>query len=434
MKLKGKNVVIYGAGISGLSAYELVKDKGARAAVIYDDDPMKPHATSSVGVFAAADVIVLSPGVTSDKDFLLDAKLENKVIISELELASRFCMAEQIAVTGTNGKTTTTLLIDHIFKCAHLISHAVGNIGVAFSAIADKLDATEIAVVEASSFQLESAIDYAPDYAVMLNITPDHLERHGTMEKYAAAKANIFLKQSECDTVVYNADDEYIKKLVPLMVAKKVPFSLSEPVDGAYISSGLICFKGKPVVELEDVDFSGRELENVLAATAVAISHGVNPYTVASAIISFKRPDFRRKVTADVDGIKIFNDSKATNVYSTLSGVEGMTGDTILILGGAKRCENFTELFEKLDAKVKYIVVTGDNAEDIYSAAKADGFDNICIASDLTQAATIALAEARNEGAPNVLFSPSSKSFDRYTSYVERGRVFDAVIEKLVKR
>jgi UDP-N-acetylmuramoylalanine--D-glutamate ligase len=434
MKLKGKNVVIYGAGISGMSAYELVKEKGARAAVIYDDDPAKPHATSSVGVFDAADVIVLSPGVASEKDFLLDAKLENKVIISEMELASRFCMAEQIAVTGTNGKTTTTLLIDHIFKCAHLISHAVGNIGVAFSAIADKLDATEIAVVEVSSFQLESAIDFAPDYAVILNVTPDHLERHGTMERYATAKANIFLKQSECDVIVYNDDDEYIQKMVPLMVAKRVPFSVSRPVDGAYISSGLICFKGKPVVELEDIDFSGRELENVLAATAVCMSHGVNAYTVASALISFKRPDFRRKVSAVIDGVSFFNDSKATNVYSTLSGAESMDGDTVLILGGAKRCENFNELFEKLGSNIKYIVVTGENAEDIYSCAKAAEFQNICIADDLKQATDVAFAQAKADGIKNILFSPSSKSFDRYSSYAERGRAFDATVAQLKRR
>lgn len=173
MKLVGRNVVVYGAGASGISAYELLREKGARA-IIYDDDPTRERATSSIGVFKDADLIVLSPGVNPDKDFLLDARLENKTVTSELNLASSVCVAEQIAITGTNGKTTTTLLIDHILKRAGIHSHAVGNIGVPFSSIADKLDATETAVIEASSYQLENSAGFSPDIAVLLNIKPDH--------------------------------------------------------------------------------------------------------------------------------------------------------------------------------------------------------------------------------------------------------------------
>lgn len=164
------------------------------------------------------------------------------------------------------------MLIDHILKRAGLHSHAVGNIGVPFCSIADKLDATETAVIEASSFQLENSPDFAPDIAVLLNIAPDHLSRHKTMQNYINAKANIFRSQSEQDIAVYNADDEYIRELIPQINAKKVPFSIEhiEP-DGAYLSSGFACYKGRPIVALEDIDFKGKEIQNVLASIAVCM-------------------------------------------------------------------------------------------------------------------------------------------------------------------
>ena len=180
MNLTGKTVVVYGAGVSGISAAQLVRDMGGRA-VIYDDNPKKSHSTSNTAVFRDCDIVVTSPGVRSDNELLLEARLAGKQVIGELEFASLFCAAEQIAVTGTNGKTTAVMLIDRI------LSHVVGNIGTAFSAVADKLDAMETAVIEASSFQLEGMRFFAPDIAVMLNITPDHLDRHGSMERYIRA-------------------------------------------------------------------------------------------------------------------------------------------------------------------------------------------------------------------------------------------------------
>ncbi len=433
MNLFSQNVVIYGAGISGLSAYELVKEKGGRA-IIYDDNPNSPHATNSKSVFNDADLIVLSPGVKGDKDFLLDAKLENKKIISELELASNFCQAQQIAITGTNGKTTTTMLINHILKFAYKRSYAVGNIGVAFSAVADRLDAMETAVIECSSFQLESATTFAPDIAVLLNITDDHLERHKTMEKYISAKANVFLRQSATDKVVYNADDENIKRLVPYMKAEKIPFSMSHPVDGAYISTNFLCYKGEPVIELCDIDFKGKELENALAAVAVCMSENVSSFTVASALSNFARPEFRRAVTAEILGIKIYNDSKATNIGATLSAIESIDGDTVLMLGGKAGVENFDQLFSKLDKKVVAVSVVGDNANEIVASANRNGFCNIEMYDELTEAFEKSIETAKVFSAQNILFSPSSKSFDRYTSYAERGRHFDAIVQKYISK
>lgn len=429
MDVIGKNVVVYGAGVSGIAAYMLATDLGAKA-IIYDDDPSATRATNSIGVFSGADVIVLSPGVSAGKDFLFDAKLENKVVISELELASSITKAQQIAITGTNGKTTTTRLVDAIFKAAGRSSRAVGNIGVAFSTIADKLTNDDIAVIEASSFQLEGCVSFAPHVAVLLNITPDHLERHGCMQKYIDAKSKIFAKQKEDDFFVYNADDDRICGLLDRIVAKKVPFCLTHPdTRGAYISSGFVCFKGAPIVPLDEISFKGRELENVLAAVSVAMIYGISPYAISKAIAGFKPDKYRRELIAEVDGIKVFNDSKATNVYSCLSGCEAMDGDFVLILGGARREENFDELFDVLPMTAMHIVVCGENKREIFASACEYGYDSIEYSDDLASAYALALKYAQERGCKNVLFSPASKSFDRYKNYVERGEAFDAVVK-----
>lgn len=431
MDLLGKNVVVYGAGKSGLAAYELARERGA-SVIIYDDDPSAARATNSVGVFGDADVIVLSPGVNSQKDFIVDAILEGKKVISELQLASDVCLAEQIMVTGTNGKTTTTMLIDAIFKRAGKRSYAVGNIGAPFSSIADRLDATEIAVVEASSFQLESSLNLSPDTAVILNVAPDHLERHGTMQKYIEAKSNIFLRQSSQDVVVYNDDDDEIRALVPRMTAKKVPFSLTHPVKGgAYISSDFICFDSRPVVHIDDIDMRGRELENVLAAVAVASEHGISPFTIGAAVTEFSRPAFRRQLVGSKDGIDVYNDSKATNVSSCISACESLSGGIALILGGARREENFDMLFAALPAGVKAVFASGENADDIVKAAKKANFADITKCASISAALDGAMSKAREYGLKNVLFSPASKSFDMFDNYVERGKHFDNVCREL---
>ena len=307
----------------------------------------------------------------------------------------------------------------------------MGNIGAAFSSVADRLDATDIAVIEASSFQLESTRDFAPDIAVMLNITPDHLDRHGDKERYIGAKANIFLRQSESDIAVYNADDENVLSLLPVIRAQKVPFSVSHPVDGAYLSSGFLCFRGRPVADVAELDLAGRELEDALASVAAAVSAGVSAYTAASALATFKRPEFRRSACGRIDGVAVFNDSKSTNVYAAVSAAESMTGDTVIILGGADRGEDFSELFDMLPPTVKGAVATGENAEKILAAAREAGVYAVRGGADIAEACADALNVAKELGCENVLFSPASKSYDAYGSFVERGRAFDAAFSRL---
>lgn len=428
MSFIGKKIVVYGAGASGLSASQLLREKGAIVA-LYDDDP-RANATSDASVFDDADMIVLSPGVRASMPHLLAARLEGKPVVGELELASSLCVAEQIAVTGTNGKTTTTMMINGMFRRAGISSHAVGNIGNPFCAIADRLDENEIAVIEASSFQLETCENFSPDTAVLLNITPDHLDRHGSMQQYAALKSKIFLRQSEADTVIYNADDEVISDLVPLMTAKRVPFSASGRVKGAYISSGMIFFDGKLIMPVDYTDMRGRELENVLATVAVGMTHGLSPYAISAAIQEFSRPAFRRQTIGEIDGIKVINDSKATNIYACISAVEATEGDIVLILGGSDMGEDFDELFDRLPQRVRAICVTGENEDGIVLSARGR-VDCVRRYADLKSALMGAVAVAKAVGADNILFSPASKSFDRYKNYEERGRSFDRAFAEL---
>lgn len=432
MRFALKNAVVYGAGISGISAYELLREKGAKA-IIYDDDPTKKRATSSKGVFDGADMIILSPGVNPTRDFLFDARLENVLVISELELASRLCVAEQIAITGTNGKTTTTMLVDHVLRRAGIHSHAVGNIGVAFSAIADKLDATETAVIEASSYQLENCPAFAPDIAVLLNVKPDHISRHKSLENYLRAKCNIFLHQGEGDYIVFNDDDEIVKGAVDCAISKKVPFSKSKVVmDGAYISSGFVCFRGKPIVALDEIDFKGDELDDVLACVCVCSLKGVSAFTLASAITDFARPKYRRQLVRIVDGISIYNDSKSTNVSACLSACE-CVGECALMLGGESGSENFDDLFSNLPDNVKAVVAHGENANIIADCAKKY---SICVDVENTLEGALAKAfeQAKSQGCQSVLFSPASKSFDLYSSFEERGKCFDEQVMALARK
>ena len=264
----------------------------------------------------------------------------------------------------------------------------------------------------------------------MLNITPDHLERHGTMQKYVAAKSKIFARQTEHDIFVYNADDDKIRGLLGGVVAEKVPFSIIKPErEGAYISSGFACFTGEPIVALDELRFKGRELENVLAAIATTMSLGVSPYAISKAASSFNPDAYRRQLVKNEDGISVFNDSKATNVYSCLSACEAMDGDFVLIVGGARREEKFDELFAQIPTTLKHIVVCGENKTEILSSAYEAGFESIEVAVDLRRAYSSAYAFAKVHHAQNILFSPASKSFDSYKNYEERGRAFDDVVK-----
>lgn len=462
MNLLGKRTVIYGDGISGKAALNLAKRLGADVK-IYDD---LKEGLNDKSVLSDAELIILSPGVDMKKPEVCEAVLRGIPVVSELEFASSNCRAEEIAVTGTNGKTTTTKLIEHIFNKAGKNAVAVGNVGTAYSSVVSDLTENDIAVIEASSFQLETCRKFSPDTAVILNVLPDHLERHGSMDEYIKAKANISNHQGEQDFVVFNADDEIASKIANDSFAKKVPFSLTQDLNdlytscsqchseecndeescsdnnsqyypsqatkwAAYVHDGKIYFAGQEIISLNDVDMKGDELQNALASVAVAMLHDISEFTVREAIKDFVRPDYRRKYVGSIAGVKFYNDSKATNVSACLSACRSMDGGTVLMLGGAKREEDFNALFDNLPRCIKWITVAGDNAKDILSAASKANFENVCLFDNLKDELSAAYGIAKSAKLNNVLFSPSSKSFDRYSSYGERGKDFDLTFTAL---
>ena len=251
------------------------------------------------------------------------------------------------------------------------------------------------------------------------------------MRNYQNAKANIFRYQSESDKLVYNADDERVCEMVQEAISEKIPFSTKKVVpNGAYISSGFACYKGQPIVALEDVDFAGDELQNVLATVAVCMEKGISAFCTASAITDFAKPKYRRTLSAIVNGVKIYNDSKATNVSACTSAL-GCVGECALILGGQLGSEDFDPFFENLPSNVKYIATVGENADEILHSARKVGYKNIDRYGDLQSALDGAYDEAVKSGADTVLFSPASKSFDEYESYAERGKKFDECVVKL---
>ncbi|MDD4839089.1 MAG: UDP-N-acetylmuramoyl-L-alanine--D-glutamate ligase [Clostridia bacterium] len=430
MNIKGKNVLVYGLGKSGRSALNLLAHKEANC-FAFDDDYEKRALLRNnekwESDFSNVDIVVLSPSISGYRPEIMDLRLLGKQVISEIELGYQFCDAELIAVSGTNGKTTTTMLIDEVLRAGANHSVAVGNIGTPFCELCDGLKTYETAVVEVSSFQLEAINKFSPDIAVLLNITPDHLDRHKSFEDYIATKARLFENQTECDIAVLNMDDENVAKLKNQIIAKIVPFSLTKKVDGVYIENGYVRYFDTPVLCAEELQFKGRELENVLATVAVAMEKHIHPFVIACAMKRFKRPEHRLQFVRCAGEKKYINDSKATNIDATLCACTTMTNSTLLVLGGQDKDDDFRTLFENLPKNITRIFVTGENAKDIEHSGKYIGFQNITVFDSLEECVLNTVGAEEQ----TVLFSPASKSFDRYKNYAERGKHFCQLVENL---
>lgn len=430
MNIKGKNVLVYGLGKSGRSALDLCKRQGANCLAFDNDLTKRANLNENEkweSDFSLADVIVLSPGIPATSSEIMDIRLLGKQVISEIELGYQFCNTEIIAVSGTNGKTTTTMLIDEVLRAGAIHTVAVGNIGTPFCDVCDRLKPYETAVVEVSSFQLETVNEFVPDVAVLLNIAPDHLDRHNCFEDYIATKAKLFANQSDCDLAVINDDDEHIAKLKPQIKAKIVPFSLTKKVDGVYIENGYVRYFDKPVLCADELQFKGLEMENVLAMVAVAMGKNIHPFVIACALKKFIKPEHRIQFVRFAGGKKYINDSKATNINATLCACGTTSNNTLLILGGQEKDDDFRLLFENLPKTITRIFVTGENAKSIEHTAKVMGFRNISVFETLEESVQSSVSSEEQ----TVLFSPASKSFDRYKNYAERGKHFAKLVGEL---
>jgi len=424
-----------------------------------------PHSTLLISNY---DLIVASPSVPLSHEIYRLAHEHGVEIYGEVELGARLFDGLLIGVTGTNGKTTVTRLIGNILSRAGIPALVCGNIGVSFAeavvegaevkgqglgakkepvgarhalpqkeVLAQDLgqgtpchygNGFSTAVVELSSFQLESIVTLKPDIAVITNITPDHLDRHGTFESYAAAKLNIVKNQTAADTLILSGDDISVDVLAGFCPASDVLYtSVRGKVRGAYLHDGTLYYMGEPVVKRSEICLKGdHNIANCLFAICAAKLRGVPNHIVAEVLAEFEPDDHRIKFVGCVDGKNYFNDSKGTNIGATLAAARAMNGATALILGGKDKGYEFDGLFANLPAFVAYIIALGETSGKICAAARRAGFSDIQTAPSLESAVKAAAAT----NAQNILLSPACSSFDIFAGYEERGRAFEEIVRQ----
>jgi UDP-N-acetylmuramoylalanine--D-glutamate ligase len=384
--------------------------------------------------FLAQDLIVPSPGVPADDPFLVLARSKGITVWSEIELAYRFLEGKLIGITGSNGKTTTTTLVHHILKAGAMRAYLAGNVGTPLISEVEKMDAGSVAVAELSSFQLELIDKFRPNIGALLNLTPDHLDRHKTMEAYAAAKARIFANQTELDAAILNADDPASAKYAP-----KKPqvfwFSRKKHVmQGACLQGEEIVVahhgKAEPVMKAAEIPLAGaHNVENVLAAVIIARLAGVDSATIAKAVKSFAGVEHRLEFVADIRGVRYYNDSKATNVDATLKALDAFPGRILVILGGKDKGSDYTVLQKPLRERAILALLIGAAADKIEK--QIAGSVAIERAGTLERAVEAATLAAR--AGDVVLLAPACASFDQFENYEQRGRVFKELVRGLEK-
>ncbi len=435
MYLKRDRFLVVGISKSGIGVTRFLLSRGAKC-YVYDDgntDKLTQDCNlleqegavwvNKIEVFdllSEIDVVVLSPGVAIDHDIPVKARKLSKRIIGELELAYTFCNSPIIAVTGTNGKTTTCTMIDGVLKSAKHNTVLCGNIGNPFISVVDKLTEEDVLVVETSSFQLETVNSFAPHVAVITNVTPDHLSRHYNMENYLFIKSRILKNLQESEYAVLSYDDPLVVKLAEKTKARVLFFSAKAQVNGSYVEDGKIYYKGKAVVSVDDLPIKGEHnILNFLATVCVAKIMGLSDEDIVNGVKSFKGVRHRIQFVATVEGVDYVNDSKATNIDATCKAIEGCSKPTVLILGGKDKGIAFDKLFEKIKtSKVKAVIATGDSRYRLLDGARAVGYQKISVTDDFYTAVDLARLIAREGDC--VLLSPACSSYDRFSDFVHR--------------
>lgn len=449
--LKGKNILVVGFGRSGIAAIDTLSNCGAELSlqdskkeedileenkVFLDEKNVTCYFGKAPKNMASFDLVVLSPGVPLDVSFVKEAADAGVEIIGELELAYRCGLGKYIAITGTNGKTTTTTLVGEIVKNAGMDTRVVGNIGS--PVITEAVKATEDTwlVTEASSFQLETTETFQPVVSAILNLTPDHMDRHKTMENYGKAKAMIAANQTNEQYMVVNFDDKECLNLAKRTNAKVVPFSRLETLKfGSFVKDDKIVVvnEDEKLVEICGVDElkipGGHNLENALAAVAISYFAGIGVDVIADTLRTFKGVEHRLEFVKEVNGIRFVNDSKGTNTDAAIKAIEAMSTPIVLIAGGYDKNASFDEFVDSFGDKVKYVVLLGKTAGKIKAAAEKKNFKNTIIVKDMK--ACVDEAYRLAETGDTVLLSPACASWDMYNSFEERGRDFKNCVEGL---
>jgi len=448
LEVTGRRVVVAGAARSGLAAAKLLAGRGAKVTVS-DVRPEVPEAQALRGTgvtfefgghladtFAAADLVVVSPGVPTTQPAIRVARAAGVPVVSELELASRWLRGRLIAVTGTKGKSTTTVLVGRMLEAGGFRVAVGGNIGVPLSAQVAASTPDTVHVVEASSFQLEQIDQFHPWIAVMLNFSPDHLDRHATVDEYAAAKARVFENQDERDWAVINADDPTVLELASRGRARRRPFSRRTTLPaGTTLESGWIVDRWNDVatrlVPVSAIRLLGPHLvDDVMAAATVGAIAGVAPAALTGAVEGFSGLEHAMELVAEVGGVRFVNDSKATNVESALRSIESFEHGLVPIIGGRFKGGDLERLRAPLAARAKGVVAIGEAAARV--AAALEGAVAVRQATTLGEAVDAAYAMARPSGI--VLLAPACASFDMFSDYAERGRQFKQAVDRIGRR
>lgn len=433
-------VLVYGLGESGKGAMKLAAELGNEVACYADDLSMevpigvedRRNVSNLEELFIDIDLLIISPSVESNAQPLQFAKSLNITIKSEIQYASDNCKAGIIAITGTNGKTTTTRLIEKLFNYAGISAYALGNIGVSYASKAKLLTESDVAVLEMSSFQLEQLDNFKPKFAILLNITPDHLERHKNMANYINAKKRIFKWQDSGDYAILNYDDEEARSITSEISSNTYYFSRKSIVKGAYLCGNFIYFKDGDTTEavcpINDIKLAGdHNLENVLACVTLAKILNYPNNVIESVITNFMAPRHRIEYIGNINGKNYYNDSKSTNDASTLVACKAMVGKTTLIMGGYDKGLSYKEFFENLPLKIASLICYGANRNRLIQ--EAIGLTSLTVIEAVDLSAAVETASKIQ--AKNVLFSPGTSSYDSFKDYKDRGDTYIKLVRKL---
>ncbi|MDF2907189.1 MAG: murD [Herbinix sp.] len=452
MQLKGKRVMVFGAGKSGISATRLLQRQNAFV-ILYDSNTelknkdftdkfdTENHFLLVTGelsdeLISSLDLLVISPGVAIDHPAIVRIQEKNIPVWGEIELAYRISKGKIIGITGTNGKTTTTTLVGEIMNTYFDDVYVVGNIGNPYTDVAMETTEQSVAVIELSSFQLETIKEFKPDVSAILNITPDHLNRHHTMENYIAMKENIAYNQTLSEVCVLNYEDEILREMAKRLKTRVVFYSSMHKLEeGLYLEEEDIyyCSGGKKelVVNINELQVLGKHMyENIMAATGMAVAMGVPMEFIHAALVNFRAVEHRIEYVENINGVTYYNDSKGTNPDASIKAVQAMRTPTIVIGGGYDKHSTFDEWIEAFDGKVKLLILLGQTREQIAETAKRHGFHNIIMVSDLKEAVRISAEKA--EPGDAVLLSPACASWGMFENYEERGRLFKEYVRELL--
>jgi UDP-N-acetylmuramoylalanine--D-glutamate ligase len=446
-----KKILIIGAGLSGIGAAELLLESGA-SPVLYDGNaslseealrekfPKDSRLSIVLGELPKkereeTEVVVLSPGVPVDLPLVEELRKNGAVIWGEVELAYHFAKGKLAAITGTNGKTTTTALVGEILRSFYQEVFVVGNIGNAYTKEALRMTEDSVTAAEISSFQLETIDSFHPQVSVILNITPDHLNRHHTMECYIRTKEQIARNQDSTDICVLNYDDEETRKFGEEVKASVLYFSRKHILDrGIYLEDSSIVYgNGEEKIRVCDTSelklLGAHNHENVMAAIAVGIGMGVPLTQIRKTVKEFRAVEHRIEFVAEKSGVVYYNDSKGTNTDAAIKAVEAMTRPTIVIGGGYDKHVEFDDWVKTFPGRVKWLVLLGATAQQIADTARRSGFEQIVFADNMEEAVQVCAQKAAPGDA--VLLSPACASWGMFENYEQRGRIFKELVHRL---